>query len=316
MTRAGAAPAGGPITGDFHGLPTVGLAGEAVWFEALATAGPRIVRLALTGTPNLLAETPDVAWPTGHGPYRLFGGHRLWLAPESAELDSTPDGDGLTVEPLADGLRLVGPADPRTGCVRSIEVRPDPSQAVLRLRHEVRNTGIRTVEVAPWAITQLPPGGLAILPQAPAGRGHGTRPNRLLAFWPYTSADDPRLLLRDGFLAVRGEAGPDLKVGCSVEAGWVAWARDGIAIVRRWTPEPGAAYPDLGCNAELFATARYTELEVLGALVALGEGDRAILSETWEIRRVETDEPARLREVLAEPIPTRSLSVPAPHREA
>ena len=63
MSRAGEAPACQPITGDFHGLPTVGLAGEAIWFEALATAGPRIVRVGLTGRANLLAETPEKISP-------------------------------------------------------------------------------------------------------------------------------------------------------------------------------------------------------------------------------------------------------------
>jgi hypothetical protein len=316
VTRAGEAPACQLITGDFHGSPTVGLAGEAVWFEALADAGPRVVRVAMTGEPNVLAETPDVAWPTGNGPYRLFGGHRLWLAPESAGLQATPDDDGLTVEQLDDGLRLIGPVDPRTRCRRSIEVRADPTRAVLRVRHEVRNTGPHTVEAALWAITQLPPGGCAVLPQPSAATGHGTRPNRLLAFWPYTSAEDERLVLRQGLVAVHGTAGPDLKVGCTVDAGWVAWAHDGVALVRRWSAESGGPYPDLGCNAEVFATERYTELEVLGPLVVLAEGERAILTETWEIRRVGTDDPSSLCEILATPIETRPAPALAPQREA
>ena len=317
MTRAGEAPACQLITGDFHGSPTVGLAGAAVWFEALADAGPRVVRLAMTGEPNLLAETPDVAWPTGDGPYRLFGGHRLWLAPESAGLQATPDAGGLTVEQLEDRLRLVGPIDPRTGCRRTIEVRPDPVLPVLHVRHEVRNAGPQTVEAALWAITQLPPGGWAILPQPSAAAGHGTRPNRLLALWPYSSAEDERLVLRDGFVAVHGTGGPvDLKVGCAVDTGWVAWAHHGVALVRRWSAEPGVRYPDLGCNAEIFATGRYTELEVLGPLVALREGERAILTETWEIRRVGANDLSSLCDILATPIETRPAPASAPQREA
>jgi hypothetical protein len=317
VTTAGEAPACQLITGDFHGSPTVGLAGGSVWFEALADAGPRVVRVAMTGEPNLLAETPDVAWPTRDGPYRLYGGHRLWLAPESAGLQSTPDGDGLTVEQFEGGLRLVGPPDANCGCQRSIEIRPDPASAVLHIRHEVRNTGPRTIEAALWAITQLPPGGRAVLPQPAAAPGHGTRPNRLLALWPYSSFEDDRLAMRDGFVAVHGVPGPgDLKVGCAVDAGWVAWARDGVALVRRWSAEPGLAYADLGCNAEVFATDRYTELEVLGPLVTLGAGDRAILSETWELRRVGTDDPSSLCDILATPIETRPAPALAPQQEA
>ncbi len=249
MTPAGATPATQTIAGDFHGLPTVGLAGDAVWLEALATAGPRIVRLGLAGGESLLAETPDVAWPTATGPYQLHGGHRLWLAPESAGLQASPDGDGVTVHRRASSLRLTGSPDRGTGCVRSIAVRVDRRLPVLRLRHAVRNDWRAPIAAALWAITQLPAGGWAVLPQPPAAAGHGTRPNRHVALWPYTDAGDPRLVLRDGLIAVCGGAGRDLKVGCEVEDGWVAWSRGGVALVRRWAPGPrrGVPGPRLQC---------------------------------------------------------------------
>ncbi len=302
MTPAADPLACRPLAGTFHGLPTVGLAGAAAWFEALAEDGPRIVRLGLVGGPSLLAETPDVVWPTTAGPYRLWGGHRLWLAPEHAGRNAAPDSGGLGVTSLPDGLLLAGAPDPETACVRTIEVRLDPHRPVLRVRHVVANMGARAIELAPWAITQLPPGGTAILPQPCATPGHATRPDRMVALWPYASWDDPRLTVRDGLLAVRGEAGPEFKAGCAVDAGWAAWVRDGVALVRRWVPVPGAHYPDLGCSAEVFATERYTELEVLGPLVVLEPGDTTALDETWELREVATGELGDLRTALAMPI--------------
>ncbi len=173
---------------------------------------------------------------------------------------------------------------------------------MLHLRHEVANAGPEPVELAPWAITQLPPGGTALLPQPAATPGHATRPDRIVALWPYASWDDPRLVVRDGLLALHGTAGPDFKVGCAVEAGWAAWVRDGVAIVRRWVPTAGAAYPDLGCSAEVFATERYTELEVLGPLALLESGDKTCLDETWELREIESGDLGNLRDTLAQPI--------------
>jgi hypothetical protein len=290
------------LAGTFHGLATVGLAGSGAWFEALAADGPRIVRLGLTGGPNLLAETPEVVWPTAAGPYRLWGGHRLWLAPEDAGRNAAPDSGGLVVDVLPDGLRLTGAPDPGSACVRAIEVRLDPQRPVLRLRHEVANLGRKPVELAPWAITQLPPGGTALIPQPASTPGHATRPDRLVVLWPYASWDDPRLVVRDGLLAVHGTAGPDVKVGCAVAEGWTAWVRDGVAIVRRWIPVAGVAYPDFGCSAEVFATQRYTELEVLGPLTVLEPGDRTALDETWELREVPSDDLGHLRDTLAQPL--------------
>lgn len=305
MTPAGEAPACQPVQGDFWGLPTVGLAGASVWVEALASAGPRIVRLGLTGGPNLLAETPDVAWSTARGPYRLHGGHRLWLAPEWADLQAGPDDHGLTVSADPSRLLLTGAPEPATGLVRTIDVAPDPARPLVRIEHAVLNTGSASVRVALWAITQLPPDGLVVLPQPSPQGGHATRPNRVLALWPYASAVDLRLTARDSHLAVRGTPGPDLKLGCFVADGWAAWVRGGVALVRRWTPSVELPHPDFGCNAEVFVTQRYTELEVLGPLVTLAPGDRATLSETWELRRTDLTDPARLRVELASPIQPR-----------
>ena len=72
----------------------------------LAAAGPRIVGLRRHGSPaNLLAETPDLGWETALGRYELFGGHRLWLAPEDPERAAVPDSEGLAVDssPMACG---------------------------------------------------------------------------------------------------------------------------------------------------------------------------------------------------------------------
>lgn len=311
------------LAGSFHGLPTVGLAAGAVWFEALAEAGPRIVRLGLRGGSNVLAETPDVTWPTAAGPYRLWGGHRLWLAPEDAGWNSTPDGDGLVATRLPDGLQLVGPPDPDSNIVRTIEIRLDPSAAALQLRHIVANHGAEAIEIAPWAITQLPPGGTVVVPQPVSAPGHEPRPNRAVVLWPYASWEDRRLLVREGVIAVDGGAGPELKVGCRDDAGWAAWSRDGLALVRRWRPDAEASYPDLGCAVEVFVTGQYTELEVLGALTTLEPGATAILDETWELRDVGGVDPACLHEALAEPM-SRSVACadettsadPTPHHEA
>lgn len=300
-------------SGSFHGLATIGFASPTLWFEALAGIGPRIVRLGLADGPNVLAETPDIAWPTAEGPYRLWGGHRLWLAPESAGRNASPDAGGLGVEALADGVRLTGAADVGTACVRSIEVRLDPGRPSLRVRHEVANRGSHAVDLAPWAITQLPPGGTVVVPQPHAAAGHATRPDRLVALWPYASWDDARLVLHDGLLAVHGAPGPEFKAGCADAEGWAAWVGGGVALVRRWTPMADGAYPDLGCTVEVYVAERYTELEVLGPLTVLEPGASAVLDEAWELREVESevggverppdaDRLRCLREALAGPI--------------
>lgn len=292
-----------PSTGDFHGRPTLRLANGAIVVDVLATAGPRIVGLRRdAAAPNLLAETPDLGWETPAGRFELFGGHRLWLAPEDPERVEVPDSGGLTVEALPDGVRLVGAPELATGCVRTIEVRLHPALPVMDVLHRVCNEGVAPVELSPWAITQLPLDGIAVLPQERAAAGHRTQPNRNVVLWPYASWEDPRLRVRDGLVAVAAVAGPDLKVGTLDAIGWVAYARGGTALVRRFTPEPDATHPDLHCNVEVFCGQHFLELEVLGPLRTLAPGMSTTLTERWEVRAAADDGALTLRDDLARPM--------------
>jgi hypothetical protein len=277
----------GSTAGLYHGRPTRRLEGNGLWLDVLATAGPRIVRLGLAGSDdNLLAETPDDGWETPNGRYDLFGGHRLWFAPEDPDLVAVPDADGLELTTEPTGLRLTGAVEPVTGLVRSIELRLDPDSGTLELRHELCNVGERPIELAPWAITQLPLGGVVMLPQRAAMDGHHVRPNRSLVLWPYTSWDDTRLETHDGLILVRAEVGRRLKVGYLNEAGWVGYLRGGVLLLRRFQPAVGRRHPDLGCNVETYCRDRYLELEVLGPLTEVEPGASVVHTEQWQVLRV------------------------------
>ena len=277
---------GEPVAGNYHGRPTYRLENEHVWLEALALAGPRIVRLGLAGsTENLLAETPEVSWETPLGRYELLGGHRLWFAPEDPDLVAVPDSHGMVLALDGDGIRMVGPAEPSTGLRRSTSVRLDPAAAAVAIDDELFNIGDHPLEVAPWSITQLPPGGLVRLPQPLAITEHIVHPNRILVLWPYTSWEDKRLEAREGELLVHSAPGPWLKLGSFIEAGWVSYARDGVTFVCRFEPDPAATYPDRGCNVEIYSGEPFLELEVLGPMTVLAPGDTVTLSQRWELSR-------------------------------
>lgn len=291
-----------PTSGDFHGRPTLRLANATLAIDVLAAAGPRIVGLRSVGSDNLLAETPEIGWETALGTYELFGGHRLWVAPEDQGRVAVPDSDRLEVESLVDGLRLSGPIEPSTGCVRSMEIRLDRVLPSMTVVHRLLNCGPDPLELAIWPITQLPLGGMALLPQRRAVTGHQTRPNRNIVLWPYSSWDDPRLHVRDGLVAVDAMVGAELKVGCLDDTGWVAFVRDGIALVRRFEPEPGELHPDLGCNVEVYCGPSYLELEVVGPIKVLPPGASTTLLERWEVRPAPTGTAMQMRDALVLPL--------------
>jgi hypothetical protein len=268
---------------DFYGLPTGILENEHIWMEYLTTGGPRIVRFSAHGESNLLAELPDFFVETTLGPFYFRGGHRLWRSPELMPDTYLPDNGGLVVEKLNDGVRLTQPAE--TDIVKSVEIRLFPDRAAVTLTHRLCNAGSRAVKLSPWAITMFRLGGTVILPQ-PVGNAdpQGLLNNRILALWPYTRINDPRLVLRDDFFLIRANPNlPPAKIGYYNPYGWLAYWLDGLLFRKKFDIHPGEEYPDGGCNAESFINDRFVELESLGPLTRLAPGSCTSLIETWEL---------------------------------
>lgn len=274
--------------GTFYGLPTGELANRHLALEYLREAGPRIVRVALAGsTENLLAELPEVSIPTPSGGYAMRGGHRLWHAPEALPRSYVQDNEGLTIDPLADGVRLIQPVEALTGIRKRLTIRLADDRPAVTVDHHLTNEGVWPVELAPWGITQLPLGGVGILPQ-PTGPldPAGLLPNRQLVLWPYTRWEDPRLSLADPCLLMEAKPLlPPCKVGYLNRHGWVAYLRAGVLFVKRFDPRAAEPHPDYGCNAEFYCNDTFIEMESLGVLTRLEPGQSVDHREVWEFAR-------------------------------
>jgi hypothetical protein len=272
---------------DFFGLPTRAIENNFLRLEFLVDAGPRIVRLSLAGSSeNVLAELPRKKIETPLGDYFLRGGHRLWHSPEAMPRTYLMDNAGVTIESIADGVRLRQPTESLTGITKSIEIRLDSNRPLATITHRLQNDGTETVEFAPWAITMLPLGGVAILPQnVGAIDTHSLLPNRNLVFWSYTRVNDARLELNDDAIRVRARADlPPCKIGYFNRRGWIAYWRNNILFVKRFTPQIAQAHPDYNCNAEMYCNDEFIELETLAPLARIAPGQSAAHVETWELR--------------------------------
>jgi len=151
------------------------------------------VRLLVAGSEqNLLAELPEMTTPTPYGDYHILGGHRLWHAPEGMPRSYLPDNDGVQVENLPDGrVRLTQPVEPGSGMLKAMQLTLAPDAPVLTIQHRLTNAGLWPVECAPWAITQLKLGGLAIIPQQIGVPAAQLLPDRRMTIWNYTRLQDP-----------------------------------------------------------------------------------------------------------------------------
>lgn len=274
------------MTSNFYGLPTRAIENNFLHVEFLTDTGPRIVRLFLNGSSeNILAEVPEKIVSTPLGDYFFRGGHRLWYAPEKIPQTYQPDNDGVTIEGIGDGVRLHQPAEPRTGIRKSIEICLHANRAALTLTHRIENTGLESLVLAPWALTMLNLGGVAILPQTIGAVGeHGLLPNRNLILWQYTHIDDSRLALADDFIRVHARAQlPPCKIGCLNRAGWMAYWRDEILFVKRFTAHAEQPHFDFNCNAEVYCNDEFIELETLAPMRQLEPHETVEHIETWEL---------------------------------
>jgi len=261
----------------YGGLPFASIENDFLRLDYLTTTGPRIVGLYVSGVEgNLLASTPKVHWETPHGEYYLRGGHRLGTAPEDP-FYTCPE-DGLDVIEVDNGIVLKSPVDvPRLQ--KEIEIQLDKN--CVYLIHRVQWHGKQSIEFAPWAITQLRLGSLAILPLSNAD---GLQPDRNFVLWPYSKLQDARLELFDDMILLHGRASTQaLKIGNKNTNGWLACALGDALFVKRFSANVDGRYPDLNSNVEAYVKDVCVELETLGPLATLQRGETVTHEETWQV---------------------------------
>jgi hypothetical protein len=269
----------------FCGHPTKEVGNGHLRLEYLTDVGPRIARLYMGGRDqNMLAELPDTVADTPLGKYHFMGGHRLWHSPESMPRTYVPD-QPVTIETLPDGIRLSASTEKETGMTKSMEIHLASDRAAVTIRHEMRNDGLWSVELAPWCLTMFKMGGTVILPQHVGNMdAAGLLPNRQLVIWPYTQVRDARLMLDDDFILLKANpALPPCKIGYLNTHGWAGYWLDGTLFVKRYDPQPDKVFPDNGCNTEVYCNNVILELESLGPTAKLQPGGKMVHVENWEL---------------------------------
>ncbi|HSJ83079.1 MAG TPA: hypothetical protein VLA91_04605 [Acidimicrobiia bacterium] len=244
--------------------------------------GPRVAGLRLGEGPEMLAAlSPDVVIDRpDSGTYRFHGGHRLWAAPEIPAITYAPDDHPCHVSAEGGDLAVTAPAD-RAGLVKRIIVSSDGGR--LAVDHTLANEGSEPLEVAPWAITQVPLGGTVLLPLGAVAR-QGLQASHSLVLWPYTDLSDSRLTWRERALMIQATAGAPLKVGSGPTPGRLGYLFQGHLFIKDIPPATTGEYPDRGAVAQVYVNGSFGELESVGPLTALDPGASVTHRELWQIQ--------------------------------
>jgi len=250
--------------------------------------GPRIIRFGFVGEENEFKEYDGMVGETGGAEWRIYGGHRLWHAPEARPRSYYPDNVPVAWEEHAGFVHVVQPTETTTGIQKEIDIRLSAREAHVEVTHRLRNANLWAVELAPWALSVMAPGGRAIIPLPPcASHQESLLPTGVIALWAYTNMADRRWLWGKKYVMLgqdRTATAPQ-KAGFVVTDGWAAYARDGHLLVKKFSYLEGERYPDFGCSVEVFTDADMLELETLGPLVRLPPGGIAEHVEHWFLFR-------------------------------
>ncbi|MCC5843239.1 MAG: hypothetical protein JJU05_03200 [Verrucomicrobia bacterium] len=260
------------------------LANESVELIITTDVGPRIISYALKGGKNVFKNYEEMMGVTSGEEWMIFGGHRLWHAPEDAvrtyALDFDPvvyDWDGKTLI-----LRPKEEAD--TGIRKEMEIQLAETGPGVRVVHRLYNHNVWDVELAPWCLSVMDRGARAIAPQEPFGtHPEHLLPARPLVLWRFTDMADPRWTWGSRYLELRQDPERDApqKVGFFNSLGWVACEVNDALFVVKYAVHPNAPHADMGANTELFTNGDMLEVETLGALTRIAPGGNAEHTEHW-----------------------------------
>lgn len=106
--------------------------------------GPRIARFARLGGANVFGEiSPDVQGndtPFGDR-WHIYGGHRLWYAPEGDPRSYYPDNAPVHVEARDGAVTLTQRVEPHTQLEKSIDVSLDAATSLVTVTHRLTDAG-------------------------------------------------------------------------------------------------------------------------------------------------------------------------------
>jgi len=261
--------------------------------EIVGTAdiGPRIIYFGEQGGKNLLKIFEEQAGKTNDPTWQVYGGHRVWAAPEDPYFSYIPDNTKVeaALEHTEGSVRFTRAAD-ESGLERCLELRPDGGNGFV-IRNQITNRAAKPIRGASWGITAFIPGGIGILPLTGDISGQTRlQANRRLNLWEYTDLTDRAFAWRsDGLFIFQGRAKKPQKVGTWLKEPVVAYLVEGKLITKRASLPLtcGEEFPDQGSNVEVYFDPNLLELETLSAFRTLSPGESVWHEETLGLKKID-----------------------------
>lgn len=246
--------------------------------------GPRIIRAGFVGQQNLFKEYPEQMGKTGGEDWRIYGGHRLWHAPEANPRSYYPENQPVAIAGDKNILVITAETETTTQIQKKMIIQLSENENRVKVTHQLYNRGLWPIEVAAWALSVMTSGGMAIVPQERfVPHTELLTPVRSLTLWGYTNMSDHRWRWGKRYITLqqKEEEKMPTKAGFGNTLGWVAYFVKKYLFLKVFSYQPGALYPDFGSNTELFANQDMCEVETLSPLQKVEPGDMLEHVENW-----------------------------------
>lgn len=270
--------------------------------EAYVTVdlGPRIIRFGYVDGQNIMCsnrrdfgEKTDEEFENYFGKgkkWEIFGGHRVWISPESYPETYAPDCDKVEYEITASGAVFTPPAEIKNCVAKSLEIKMDPDDTNMQVIMRVKNIGDKNKEFGIWGLSVSEKNGTLIVPMNTDDTG--LLHNRSISVWPYTDMSDKRIYWGKNYVTVTQDptAKTRLKLGFDLKGGTVYYVLGEDILCKKYhTNHENAVYPDGGCSFETYSCGSFTEVESLGELKDVKPGETVTHIESWSLCKKEND---------------------------
>lgn len=264
--------------------------------EALVTVdiGPRIISYGYIGGQNFMCDErerlgfeSDKKYTDFFGEGRKwesFGGHRIWLSPESYPETYLPDDRPVRYETTAEGAVFTPLADTEVGAAKTLEIKMSPDGTDMQIVIRVKNISDKPNEFAIWSLSVCTEGGTLIVPMNT--NDTGLLPNRRLSVWPYTDMSDSRIYWGKQYVTLKqsSDAEKPIKLGFDLNCGTAYYVLGDEILCKKFpTSHPDGNYPDGGCSFETYTNDCMLEFETLGELKRVMPGEESEHSEMWSL---------------------------------
>jgi hypothetical protein len=278
---------------NFGGWPNcIRLSNKEIELIVTTDIGPRIIRLGFINKQNFFYLSGEDSGKTGGNDWRIYGGHRLWLAPEAMPLSYYPDNNPVRYSYNGHTLRLTQLKETTTGIVKEMEITLSPDNTDITVVHRLINQSTASIELSIWALSAFAARGHAIIPQEPFGEGNDyLLPARPLALWQYTKMNDQRWVWGENYIQAKQDPAfiSEQKIGVLNKQGWAAYYLNREILIKEFTFDPNAIYPDFECNNEIYINGNFLEIETLGPLTNLPPDGTIEHTEHWFLTEVYVD---------------------------